>query len=39
MHQKYLLLLANKDQSIVKSDPDVNVETWNVTCVGMGNPL
>ncbi|KAF4373482.1 hypothetical protein F8388_025176 [Cannabis sativa] len=31
-------LPANKDQSVVKSDIDVNGETWSVTCVSMGNP-
>lgn len=31
-------LSANKDQSVVKSDLDVDGVTWNVTCVSMGNP-
>jgi hypothetical protein len=39
MHQKYLLLLANKDQYFVKLDLDVNGVTWNVTFAGVGNPL
>lgn len=31
-------LSANNDQSVVKSDLDVDGVTWNVTCVSMGNP-
>ncbi|KAL5740667.1 hypothetical protein ACOSP7_029549 [Xanthoceras sorbifolium] len=31
-------LPANKDQSVVKSELDVDGVTWNVTCVSMGNP-
>ncbi|KAL5546291.1 hypothetical protein UlMin_005978 [Ulmus minor] len=31
-------LPANKDQSVVKSDLDVDGVTWSVTCVSMGNP-
>lgn len=31
-------LPANKDQSVVKSDLNVDGEIWNVTCVSMGNP-
>ncbi|XP_021819084.1 diaminopimelate epimerase, chloroplastic [Prunus avium] len=31
-------LPANKNQSVVKSDLDVDGVTWNVTCVSMGNP-
>ncbi|XP_022766179.1 diaminopimelate epimerase, chloroplastic-like [Durio zibethinus] len=31
-------LPANKDQSVVKSDLNVDGVIWNVTCVSMGNP-
>ncbi|XVE96822.1 hypothetical protein REPUB_Repub02eG0256100 [Reevesia pubescens] len=31
-------LPANKDQSVIKSDLNVDGMTWNVTCVSMGNP-
>lgn len=31
-------LPANKDQSVVKSELDVDGVKWNVTCVSMGNP-
>lgn len=31
-------LSANKDQSVVKSELDVDGVKWNVTCVSMGNP-
>ena len=31
-------LPANKDQSVVKSELDVDGVTWYVTCVSMGNP-
>ncbi|KAL5802441.1 hypothetical protein ACOSQ4_030746 [Xanthoceras sorbifolium] len=31
-------LPANKDQSVVKSELDVDGVTWNVTCVSIGNP-
>ena len=31
-------LPANEGQSVVKSELDVDGETWNVTCVSMGNP-
>ncbi|XP_057512943.1 diaminopimelate epimerase, chloroplastic-like [Actinidia eriantha] len=31
-------LPANKEQSVVKSELDVDGITWNVTCVSMGNP-
>ncbi|KAK6231491.1 Diaminopimelate epimerase [Theobroma cacao] len=31
-------LRANKDQSVVKSDLNVDGVIWNVTCVSMGNP-
>lgn len=31
-------LPANKDQSVIKSELDVDGVTWNVTCVSMGNP-
>lgn len=31
-------LHANKDQSVVKSELDVDGVTWYVTCVSMGNP-
>ena len=30
--------LANKDQSVVQSDLDVNGKTWSVICVSMGSP-
>ena len=31
-------LPANKDQSAVKSELNVDGITWTVTCVSMGNP-
>ncbi|KAK4281408.1 hypothetical protein QN277_012903 [Acacia crassicarpa] len=31
-------LPANKDQSVVKAELDVDGVIWNVTCVSMGNP-
>ena len=31
-------LPANKDQSVVKSELNVDGVSWNVTCVSMGNP-
>ncbi|VFQ62601.1 unnamed protein product [Cuscuta campestris] len=31
-------LLANKDQSVVKGELEVDGTTWSVTCVSMGNP-
>ena len=31
-------LPANKDQSVVKSELNVDGITWTVTCVSMGNP-
>lgn len=31
-------LPANKDQSVVKSELNVDGVIWNVTCVSMGNP-
>ena len=31
-------LPANKDQSVVKSELDVDGVPWLVTCVSMGNP-
>lgn len=31
-------LTPNADQSVVKSDIEVDGVTWSVTCVSMGNP-
>ena len=31
-------LPPNKDQSVVKSDLNVDGVIWNVTCISMGNP-
>lgn len=31
-------LPASKDESVVKSDLEVDGVTWKVTCVSMGNP-
>lgn len=31
-------LPANKDQSVVKAELNVDGVTWNATCVSMGNP-
>lgn len=31
-------LPTNKDQSVVKSELNVDGVSWNVTCVSMGNP-
>lgn len=31
-------LPANKDETVVKSELDVDGVIWNVTCVSMGNP-